>query len=367
VDDTDKKLLAALQRDVPVMFRPFEALGKSLGLGEAETLERVRRLKMERVVRQISAIFDTTSLGYESSLVAARCEPSRLDAAAEKINAHPGVSHNYRREHEFNLWYTIAVSPSSRLGLARTVAMLHERSGARSTRLLPTLRLFKIGVELDLEGDGNKSGGLGQPALPTISVGRGVPTAPRVGKTVVTGYSHKNRKAVAPLNELEIRFVREMQQDLPVESEPFVAVAGRLGVTVEELRRISDAMRAEGRLRRFGAVLRHREAGFGANGMGIWIARGGDAEIEAAGETMATFRAVTHCYRRPTYPDWPYNLFTMIHARSRGECESVVAAMARETGIAERAVLYSTHEYKKQRVEYFTEAEARWEAEASSQ
>jgi DNA-binding Lrp family transcriptional regulator len=158
-----------------------------------------------------------------------------------------------------------------------------------------------------------------------------------------------------------------MQQDLPVESEPFVAVAGRLGVTVEELRRISDAMRAEGRLRRFVAVLRHREAGFGANGMGIWIARGGDAEIEAAGETMATFRAVTHCYRRPTYPDWPYNLFTMIHARSRGECESVVAAMARETGIAERAVLYSTHEYKKQRVEYFTEAEARWEAEASSQ
>ena len=338
MDATDKKLLAALQRDVPVLFRPFEALGKSLGLDEAETLERVCRLKSERVIRQISAIFDTTSLGYESSLVAARCEPSQLDEAAAKINAHPGVSHNYRRDHAFNLWYTIAVSPSSRLGLERTVGILHKQSGALSTRLLPTLQLFKIGVELDLEGAG------------TI-----------ISKAGTAGYSHKNRKAATPLSELEIRFVREMQKDLPVETEPFNAVASRLGVTLDELRKISDAMRADGRLRRFSAVLRHREAGFGANGMGIWIAPGGDAEIVASGEKMAAFRAVTHCYRRPTYPDWPYNLFTMIHARSREDCESVVAEIARETGIAEHAVLYSTHEYKKERVEYFTDAESNWE------
>ena len=338
MDDTDKQLLAALQRDVPVVFRPFAELGKPLGLDETSVLDRVRRLKSDRVIRQISAIFDTTSLGYQSSLVAARCDPARLDEAAAAINAHPGVSHNYQRDHAFNLWYTIAVSPTSRLGLERTVEILHRQSGALSTRLLPTLRLFKIGVELNLET-----------------------SASVTGKTGVTGYSHKNRKPAVPLNDLEIRFVREMQKDLPVETDPFTAVAGKLGVTLDELGRMTDAMRADGRLRRFSAVLRHREAGFSANGMGIWAAPGNDADIEAAGETMAAFRAVTHCYRRPTYPDWPYNLFTMIHARSREDCAAVVAAIAGETGIADHAVLYSTKEFKKTRVAYFTDAESLWE------
>ena len=223
--------------------------------------------------------------------------------------------------------------------MAGTIDILHRQTGAESTRRLPTLRLFKIGVELDVAG-----------------------TSPATEKKA-TAYSHRQRQDTgAPLTDLEIRFVREMQQDLPVEPEPFLAIAGRLGVSLEELQRLTAGMVATGKLRRFSAVLRHREIGFSANGMGIWAVPGDDAAIERVGEQMAAYRAVTHCYRRPAYPDWPYNIFTMIHARTQDDCHAVVAEIAKETGVADHGVLFSTKEYKKTRVQYFTAAEQQWEA-----
>ena len=154
MDDTDKKLLGMLQREVPITARPWAAFG----LPEDETLRRVRALKQAGVIRHISAIFDTRSLGYQSSLVAVKCDPQREAEVAGVINAHPGVSHNYVRTHAYNLWFTIAISPTSRLGLEKTVELLRQRSGAEAMRLLPTVRLFKIGVELDVEGADNEIG-----------------------------------------------------------------------------------------------------------------------------------------------------------------------------------------------------------------
>ncbi len=337
MDELDKKLLGIIQTAVPVVARPWAAVAGKLGLDEDAVIQRIAALKAGRAIRQISAIFDTKSLGYESSLVACKCAPSREEEVAAIISAHPGVSHNYKRDHAFNLWYTLAVAPTSKLGLQRTIEMLHQLTGAESTRPLPTLHLFKIGVELDVEGTGKAS------------------------DKKAGGYSHKDRQATAtPVN---IPFVREMQRDLPLEPEPFVAIAGRLGISLEELQRLTAAMIAAGQLRRFSAVLRHREIGFSANGMGVWAVPGHDEEILRIGEKMAAYRAVTHCYRRPSYPDWPYNIFTMIHARTREECHAVVDAIAKETGITDHGILYSTKEFKKVRVQYFTEAEAAWENE----
>jgi len=336
MDDRDKQLLQLIQTAVPITARPWADLAGRLGTTESDVMARIQALQAGRAIRQISAIFDTKSLGYESSLVACQCAPDREEAVAALISAHPGVSHNYHRDHTFNLWYTIAVAPNSRLGLARTMELLHQQTGAISTRPLPTLHLFKIGVELDVAG------------------------TRQAGDKQVAGYSHKNRQAAAaPVN---IPFVREMQQDLPIEPEPFVAIAGRLGMSLSELQRLTADMQAAGQLRRFSAVLRHREIGFSANGMGVWAVTGDDAEILRVGEKMAAYRAVTHCYRRPSYPDWPYNIFTMIHARSKDECAAVVTEIANETGVADHGILYSTKEYKKVRVQYFTAAEAAWEA-----
>ncbi len=330
-------LLGRLQDGVPVCERPFAELGAACGLAEAEVLERVRRLKRERIIRQISAIFDTRSLGYRSSLVAARVDPARVEAAAAVVSGHPGVSHNYLRNHPFNLWFTIAVGPASRFGLAGTVALLHRLSGAESTRLLPALQVYKIGVRFDVGGEGRPDDRAGSPGA---AAGGAEPV---------------------PLTPAEIGFVREMQRDLVLVERPFAEIAGRLGVALGELAATHERFLASGRMRRFAAVLHHRRAGFRANAMGVWAGPDDAAELDRLGAVMAGFRAVSHCYRRPTFPDWPYNLFTMVHGRSEAECRETLAAIAQATGIDRRAALDSLREFKKERVRYFTAEEREWE------
>jgi len=337
-DPADAILLGKLQERVPFAIRPFDELGILCGMTGDEVLARVMALKDRRVIRQISAIFDTRSLGYASSLVAAEINPDQIDAAVEVINSHPGVSHNYLRNHRFNLWYTIAVPPSGRLGLQGTVDLLHRLSGAETTRLLPTLRLFKIGVRFDVEG------------------------AAKPGDLAVPAYTEANRREACPLTGREIAFVKLMQRDIALVPEPLVTVADELGMSFDEAASMHAEFLANGRMRRFAAVLHHRKAGFGANAMGVWAGPQDDpAELQRLGETMAGFRAVSHCYQRPSYPDWPYNLFTMVHGKSGEECEQTLAAISEATGITDRHALYSTKEFKKVRVQYFTGEEIDWE------
>ncbi|WP_353568383.1 siroheme decarboxylase subunit alpha [Haloferula sargassicola] len=334
----DAALLGAIQESIPFVARPFAAIGARCGLTEKQVLDRLRALKEGKVIRQISAIFDTRSLGYASSLVAARIAPEKIDSAVAVINSHPGVSHNYLRNHDFNLWYTIAVPPTSRLGLEETVNRLHQLSGAETTRLLPTLKLFKIGVRFDIEGS----------ATPTDQV--------------KPAYTEASRQQAGPLTDQEIEFVRRMQCDLDLGPEPFVEVAGQLGLSFEEAAAMHERFLTTGRMRRFAAVLHHRRAGFGANAMGVWAGPQDDpGALQKLGETMAGFRAVSHCYLRPSYPDWPYNLFTMVHGKTAEECEETLAAISETTGITNRQALYSTREFKKVRVRYFTDEEIDWE------
>ncbi len=343
MDTRDVDLIGSIQTTIPVVERPFAELGARLGMGEAEVLTRMQRLKDDKLIRQISAIFDTRSLGYATSLVAAKVRPELVDAAAAIISRHPGVSHNYLRNHPFNLWYTLAVSPLSRLGLAETVNILHRESGADSTRMLPTLKLFKIGVNFDLRGE------------------------PATDDTEAPVYTEPDRpQSPSGLSPIEVEFVRVMQQDLPLTATPFVDYARHLGMTLPMLQTMHEQFLATGRMRRFAAVLYHRKAGFNANAMGVWAVDGDDARIDEIGGQMAAFRAVSHCYRRPTYPDWPYNIFTMIHAKSQADSEAILRAMAQKTGIAQFNALYSATEYKKTRVRYFTDEQLQWEQSFSS-
>src|SRR5262245_52812476 len=135
------RLLDMLQQAVPLVDRPFRVLGEAVGISEREAIERVAVLR-GKVIRQISAIFDSRAFGYESCLVAAKVDESQIEQAAAVVSAHPGVSHNYQRDHEFNLWYTLAVPPDSRFGLERTVEILQGRSGADVMRPLPALKLY---------------------------------------------------------------------------------------------------------------------------------------------------------------------------------------------------------------------------------
>ncbi len=337
LDETDRKLLNLMQGSFPIAPRPYRAVAELAHLPEQEVMRRVQRLLDKRIIRQVTPIFDTRALGYSSMLVAAKVDPEHPHRAAQVINAHPGVSHNYLRSHEFNLWFTIATEPDSKLGLEGTLEVLAREAGAESVRQLPTLKLFKIRMDLEMEGDTDAL------ASAAAEVAGPVELDPQ------------------PYDELDIAVIRALQGDMAVIPEPYAPAAAELGLSEERLLEHLAGMRERGILRRVAAILYHRRAGFSANGMGVWKVP--DEQIAEVGCRMAAVRGISHCYQRPTYEDWPYSVFTMAHGRSKDECDAVLDTIAEMTGIDERATLYSSTEFKKIRLLYFTADYKAWERE----
>ncbi len=335
-DEVDKRLLNAVQAGIPLTRRPYLGIAEAVGIDEDEVLRRMGVLKDAAIIRQVSAIFDTRALGYESTLVAAAYPDDRLFEAATVVNGHPGVSHNYRRTHRFNMWFTLAVEPGARMSLEDTLDVLTRETGALSMRILPTLTLYKINVQLDMTG----ASGTTARAEPVAPPRRGDGHPP----------SDEDRAAILIL-----------QEDLPLVREPFDLWAQAAGWDVDHLLAKAAEMKERTVMRRFAGVLNHRRAGFGANGMAVWKVP--TDRIDDFGSRMATFTSVSHCYRRPTYDDWPYSLFTMVHARSRDACDETIAALAGEVGLGpdDYSVLYSTFEFKKIRLRYYSPEYRAWE------
>jgi DNA-binding Lrp family transcriptional regulator len=336
LDDTDKRLMNLLQSRFPLDPTPFERIASEAELGVDEVKTRTQRLLDERIIREITPIFDTRALGYSSMLVAARVDSDNPQRAARIINEHPGVSHNYLRTHEFNLWFTIATPPDSRLGLDGTLDVLQRLTGAESIRQLPTLILFKINMNLEMEA--------GTEAL-----------AAEVDATPPRELERQ------PYDEVDIEVIRALQGPMRVADRPYDAAAERVEMTTEAFLDHLRGMLDRKLLRRVAAILFHRRAGFSANGMGVW--RVPEDRILDTGRRMAAVRGISHCYQRPTYADWPYSVFTMAHGRSKPECDAILDRIADEHGLHgdDRAVLYSSTEYKKVRLHYFVPEYAEWE------
>ena len=324
----EKEFLTLIQKSFPISERPFADLAKELGSSEKEVLALYRRLKDDKVIRQTSAIFDTKSLGYRSSLVAFKVK--NIEKAAEIINEHPGVSHNYERNNPYNLWFTIAVPPDTKLGLEKTVELLAERSEAESFIILPTKKMFKISVQLDVKGDRAKK--------------------ERVKRA---------KKEPMELEPFHYELIKGLQKDIEPVEEPFRPLVESLGISYETLAQEAERMKRAGLMRRFASILYHRKAGFTANAMVVWKVP--EERAESIGETVAAYSAVSHCYLRPVYPEWPYPLFSMVHGKSKEEVESIVEEMANEIGIDEYDYLYSTREFKKVRIRYFSPEFEAWE------
>ena len=327
LDPKDREILDLIQVEFSLAERPYRALGERAGLSESEAMARIRRLREKGIIRQTSAIFDTRRLGYKSTLVAARLPEARLESGAAAVSRHPGVSHNYERPNRYNLWFTLAVPPDG--DLEGTLARMAGEAGFEAYRILPTTRVFRIGLRLDVAGKGR--GSTEQP---------------------VQGGSRHDQPA-APLTEFDRAAIRELQDDFPIVERPYAPMAERLGISEDALFGWAKRMSEEGRLRRVSGVLRHREAGFTANGMTVWAAP--EEQVEAMGTFCAEIHEISHCYQRPAYEDWPYNLYTMIHGRDRASCEAVVKRVLDAFGEVEHEVLYSTREFKKERVRYFVE------------
>jgi DNA-binding Lrp family transcriptional regulator len=341
LDDFDKRLMNLLQSNFPLDPQPFARIAALAELELDDVLTRTQRLLDGRIIREITPIFDTRALGYESMLVAAKVDSEHPQRAAQIVNSYPGVSHNYLRTHDFNLWFTIATPPDSELGLAGTLEVLMRETGAESMRELPTLTLFKINMNLEMEK--------GTDALAAAAVEAAPP----------------RELDAQPYDADDIALIRALQGPMAAVERPYDEAAAELGISTEALLERLRGMVDRKILRRVAAILYHRRAGFSANGMGVWKVP--DEQIMEVGARMASFRGVSHCYQRPTYEDWPYSVFTMAHGRSKEECDAVLDSIAEDCGIGPdgRATLYSSTEYKKIRLRYFTDEYTRWEAEHS--
>jgi DNA-binding Lrp family transcriptional regulator len=321
IDQRDRELLGALQGELPLSSTPFAVIGQMIDMSEKEVIKRTEKLKREGYVRAVAAQFDTRALGYRSCLVAAKVPPERIDDAAAAINTHPGVTQNYKRNNDFNLWFTIAIAPTSKLGLEKTVEILGGVADCDAVRPLPTLKQFK-----NSDDDG-----------------------------------HHSDEKYTPLTPGEIECVRLLQRDLPLQPRPFDVLAKNGGgLTSEELLGTARSLLKRGQMRRFGAVIQARKPGFSASAMGVWVVP--EERVDEIGARMSQNKAVSHCYLRPVYDDWPYNLYTIVHGRSVDECESIINDLAADTGVEKKQALYPTKEYKKARINLFSPEAEEWEA-----
>ena len=300
-------------------------------------MTRVQRLLDKRIIREITPIFDTRALGYQSMLVAAKVDAEHPHRAAKIINSHPGVTHNYLRNHDFNLWFTIAVEPGSKLGLQGTLDVLAAETGAQSIRQLPTLKLFKIRMDLEMEAGTDALAAAGEAVEPR--------ELDPIELSDDRRRDHPRHPGPDAGDPRAVRAGRRAARDLAGRGARAPRVAARARRPAPRRR---DPLPPPRRL------LRQRHGR-------VEGARGRDPGRPAGGwPRSAASRTATS---GPTYPDWPYSVFTMAHGRSKEECDAILDSIAETTGISERATLYSSTEFKKVRMLYFTDDFRRWEEE----
>ncbi len=338
--------LRLIQEAFPLTSRPFDEIGATVGLSEHEVIDLLKDLKQRNLLKEIRGIFDARFLGFHSALVAFEVEDRRLDDTVAIVNAHPGVSHNYGREHWLNLWFTLAIPQA--LSLQRHVERLAELSHCLRFFCFRGLRTFKRRVRFSVDGD-DTGVSADAPALPD-SVEE-MPPNVRVDTYVELP------------DETQRGIMARLQNDLPLISQPFLEIAQAFGLSEAQVFNFLAYLKHSGKMPRFAGILRHRQIGYVANAMAVWQIP--TDRILPFAEQAAALPEVSHCYERVIFPEWPYNLYTMIHGTSRGETERIIQELARRFDATTHDTLYSTVEYKKQRVDYFSEAFWEWERKNS--
>ena len=316
----DKALLTLAQASFPLVQRPFAALAGEVGLSEEAVIARMTALKASGLIRKIAPVFEPARLGLTTELVAAEVAPPDLEAAGAAVAAWPPVTHCYAREHRVNLWFTGAACGEAWFACA--AARAATLPGVCGVWRLPAVRRFKIAVHFDLM------------AGPDPPAGRTCPSPSETPAPPPPRWSGS-----------DLSLLRAVEADLPLCPEPFAALASSLAMAPEDLLGNLRQWVADGRIRRYGALVNHRRLGFVANAMTVWAVP--DDRLETVGRCLATSPSVSHCYQRPAFPDFPHNLYAMVHAQSRARCLDLIRELSRKCGAGDPVPLFSTREFKK--------------------
>lgn len=324
----DLELVNRFQRDLPLAPRPFLAVADALGRSEGQVIGTLRHLQACGVVSRVGAVFAPLRAGA-STLAALSAPPQRLDEIAAIVSSCPQVNHNYERESSLNLWFVAAAS--SPLALDRLLADLERRTGCVILRM-PLEREFHIDLAFDLFDRPDAS------RRP-----RSLP-APAPG---YRGWTPEERS-----------LQRALQPGLAIVERPFDELGERAGLAADEAIGLISQWLREGVARRFGIVVRHHELGYTANAMCVWDVP--DGPLERIGPALAADPAVTLCYRRGRAgSDWPFNLYCMVHGRSRSEVAAKLAALAGRHGLRRfhSEILFTRRRFKQQGARYLDDAD----------
>lgn len=322
LDSVDQRLLGLLQAGFPLTAKPYTELGLSLGAAEDEVIHQIEQMKRKGLVRQISPVLDARRLGYKTTLIAMKVREAMLKRVAGLLAENPGVSHAYEREHQFNLWFTLAVP--GKVDAGSELRKLANMVEAESFFDLPAIKTFKLRTYFSS----------GEDDQPEVSAG----TPDDIANQGVY------------LSPIDRRVIFELQQDLPLISRPFAGMSARLGMDEENFLAQCQSLLSRGIMRRFGASVNHRGVGFAANAMTCWAAP--PEKVEVIAGKLVPLKQVSHCYERKTNSQWRYNLFAMIHGHSREQCQEIADKVTAGTGLTDFVLLLSTREFKKTRVIY---------------
>ena len=316
------RLLNEWQRGFPLSDRPFAQIGQALGATESEVIQACAELSRLGIISRIGGVW-APGVGGSALLCAMAVPPERLEAVAALVSAHPGVNHNYEREHRLNLWFVITGTGTEPLDQALTTI---EQETALPVTRLKMVRPYRIDLGFDLH----------RPAVAGTALRQ---RPPRVAET-------------------DIPLAACVEQGLPLLPRPYDLWAARLGSSPAQLHAQLQAWLDAGTLRRFGLGVRHHEVGFAANAMTVFDIE--DAQVYALGERLATQPGVTLCYRRERAQGWPYNLYCMVHGRNREQTLALLNAAIAGAGLGERPrqVLFSRRRFKQTGARYFRPLEA---------
>jgi DNA-binding Lrp family transcriptional regulator len=312
-------LLNEWQHDFPLVSRPFEAVGAKVGAGGTAVLAALQRLNARGAISRIGPVFAPRRVGA-GALAAVAAPLDRLEEIAARISADAQVNHNYQREHEFNLWFVVTAADET----ARAAVLAGiERDTGCAVISMPLRHEFHIDLGFDL-----RSGHTASPRRAAVAT------------------------AARTLTDDERALAASVQTGIPFCDQPYAELANHLGQSegwvLERLTNWSE----EGLVKRFGVVVRHHELGYRANAMVVFDVA--DDQVERLGELLAAEQGVTLCYcRERCLPAWRYNLYCMVHGRSRDEVAPTISRLA-QLADAEPNVLFSLRRFKQCGARYFS-------------
>ncbi len=422
---TEQRIVHIIQAQFPLTIHPYRAIGELVDQSEETVIDTLKSLKARNLLRQISAIFHGKYLGFDTALVSFQVEEPQLEQAAGIVSGHPGVSHNYQREHPYNLWFTLAVPHE--LNIERHVHALVRLTSCSRFLYLPGVKTFKRRVHFDVQPVETRTPfappcppfkgrffmfALGTRAsIPLLGGVRGGFECPMQRQTLLPtpcpsqeGNTRLRRKkptlvSLCPLpggeydgrspeevffpggeyeggspeeipllgggrggskksEALQRNVMRELQQDLPLSPTPFLDIARKFDIEPDSLFDFLAYLKASKKMNRFAGIVRHRHLGFTSNVMVVWNIPA--EQVDEFGQYASEKPDISHCYERVTYPEWPYNLYTMIHGTSRQDNQQCIEELAETFSLDDYQTLYSGREFKKQRVDYFSNAIHEW-------